>query len=427
MREMPVTLTDPHPSAVGRASALGPDGRWRHGSGLLASGLLGNGAVRGRVWMALGAWTALWAMLHVVHAGFSWRFFSLGAQSLTSESPTSGGLHVYAAHPELQFGPIALLAAVPLSYLGPWHGRLAAVMLLSASGPLLLAAAVRIRERSAPLSDPLLLVTGLLVLPVWTEVGAHYAHLDDVLAIAAVLFAIDAIRRGSAVATGALLAVATDSKPWALACGALLLALPSGRRARGALVFAAGVALAWIPFVLADPNTLNLGQFTIPNVAGSALQALGVHAARTPFWDRGAQLVLGVAVAALAVRHGRWPAVLLAVVAARLLLDPQTYAYYTTGLVVAAALVDLYVPRRGFPIWTAGAVLFYAADELLRPLLPAHLLGLLRAGYCLAVLAAIALPGRQANAIGMPVLRFRRHSTASPNRLPDPPRPVPVS
>jgi len=45
----------------------------------------------------------------------------------------------------------------------------------------------------------------------------------------------------------------------------------------------------------------------------------------TPSWDRAGQLLLGGAVALVAVRRGRWAAVPLAVVVARLLLDPATY------------------------------------------------------------------------------------------------------
>ena len=361
------------------------------------------------MWIVLWLWTAAWMCLHVTSAGYSWRFFVLGADLLTSDSPLTGGLHVYAAHPELQIGPLALLAAVPLVHLDAWHGRLCAVLLLSAAGPLLLAHLVRVRERSGRVRDPLLLMTGLWVLPVWTEVAAHYAHLDDALALAAIVAATGTLRRGSVAATGLLLAAATDSKPWVVGCAALLLALPAGRRARALVVFGAGVALVWLPFLLGDPRTLALSHFTIPNVASSALNALGVHDPATPSWDRGAQLILGVAVAALAVRWGRWPAVLLAIVCARLLLDPETYKYYTSGLLVATALEDMYVRQRGFPMWTSGAALCYIVDDLLDPVLPAHFLGALRAVYCIAVLAALALPGRQASVTDDPAYDGGRH------------------
>jgi hypothetical protein len=359
--------------------------------------------------MVLAVWIAAWTLVHLPSVGYSWRFFVLGAGLLTSGSPVTGGLHVYAAHPELQIGPLALLAAVPLIHLDPWHGRLCAALLLSACGPLLLANLVRVRERSGPIRDPLLLMTGLLVLPVWTEVAVHYAHLDDAMALAAIVVATGALRRGSAVTTGLLLAAAADSKPWVLGCGLLIVALPAGKRGRALVAFGTGVAVAWLPFLLADPRTLDLGHFSIPNVASSALNALGVHDPVTPSWDRGAQLILGVAVAGLALRRGRWPAVLLAVVCARLLLDPETYNYYTSGLLVATALVDMYVQRRGFPMWTSSAALFYIVEDLLDPILPEDLLGAVRAAYCVIVLAALAIPGPQANATDAPVCSRGRH------------------
>lgn len=351
-----------------------------------------NHPVRRRVWRLLTAWTVTWGLLHAVGAGFSWHFFSLGARLLGSSSPTSGGLHLYAAHPELQIGPLALVAAIPLTHLDAWQGRVVAILLLTAEGPLLLAALVRIRERVAPVSDPLVLVTGLCLLPVWTEVATHFAHLDDALALGALVLAGAAVQRGAAATTGLLLATATDCKPWALACAALLLALPSGQRLRGGVFMAGGLVLAWAPFFLADPGTMALSHFTIPNVPDSALNAIGVHAGSTPGWDRAAQLALGFGVAALAVRRGNWPRALLAVVCARLLLDPETYAYYTSGVLVGAALIDIHRPRRVFPMWTAAAALFYLAETPLAPILPAHVLGLVRAGYCLTVLAMIARP-----------------------------------
>ncbi len=381
-----------------------------------------NTRIRRGVWIVLSAWTGLWMVLHLTVAGYSWHYFAQGADLLTSAAPDGGGLHIYATHPELQIGPLALLTAVPLRYLDPWDGRFAAVLLLSAAGPVLLGGLVRARERSGRLRDSLLLVTGLLVLPVWTEVAAHFAHLDDALALAFIVAATGALRRGSAATTGVFVALATDSKPWALGCCVLLLALPAGRRVRAAIAFMIGVAVAWVPFLLADPRTLKLGHFVIPNVASSALNALGVHDPSTPAWDRGAQLVLGVVVAVVAVRRGRWSAVLLAVVCARLLLDPQIYKYYTSGLIIAAALVDLYARRRGFPMWTGAAALFYIVEDVIGSTLPPQLLGGFRAVYCLVVLAALVLPGAQASVTTDPAYgagRHRRRWLNRPNPHPD--------
>lgn len=46
-----------------------------------------------------------------------------GAELLSDPGGQGSGLHVYAAHLDLQIGPLALLAAVPFETLGPTWGR----------------------------------------------------------------------------------------------------------------------------------------------------------------------------------------------------------------------------------------------------------------------------------------------------------------
>jgi hypothetical protein len=75
-------------------------------------------------------------------------------------------------------------------------------------------------------------------------------------------------------------------------------------------------------------------------------------------------------VSGLAVARGRWPLVLLATTAARVVLDPGTNRYYAAGIVVDATVWDLLGPRRSFPWWTAlSCLLLFAARNL--PLPPA--------------------------------------------------------
>jgi hypothetical protein len=104
-----------------------------------------------------------------------------------------------------------------------------------------------------------------------------------------------AIARCRTIPAALLLAASADAKPWALAFIPLLLVLPRDRWQRAVPVWLAAVAAAWLPFVLADPQTLHAGGFAIPNVASSSLRALGVTAASTPSWDRPVQLLLGAA------------------------------------------------------------------------------------------------------------------------------------
>jgi len=367
-----------------------PAGGSRHEAGLS----------RRTVWTVLSAWTVLWGLVHAPAGGYSWHYFALGAKLLTSPATGTGGVHLYASHPELQIGPLTLLVAVPLRHLDPWQGRVAASILLTGMGLFVLAALVRVREQSGRVHNSLLLLTGLLLLPVWCELGTHYAHLDDALALGFAVLALLALRSGRPVVTALLLAAAADSKPWALAFGVLLLALPAGQQRRAAVVFGGALAAAWLPFLLGDPHTLSsLGHFTIHNSPSSALRALGVTSPGTPSWDRAGQLLLGGAVALVAVRRGRWAAVPLAVVVARLLLDPATYPYYTAGLLLACAAVDLLTPRRQLPLWTAAAACLYLFDQIGTAALSAGTLGAVRALYCLVVLAMLVLPGQQASGL----------------------------
>jgi hypothetical protein len=346
---------------------------------------------RRRIWWVLWAWTGLWALVHTPGGGYSWHYFSLAARLLTGSGPSSG-LHIYSAHPELQIGPLAMVVAVPIRAVNPALGYFVAPLLLTATGPLLLAGLVRARDQLVDHTSPLLLLsTGVLLLPVWTEVTTHYAHLDDVLAMAFAAGAVVAARYGSAPATGLLLAAAIDSKPWAAGFVALLLVLPRHRRRAAAVVLALGVAAAWLPFALGDPGTLSLTHFSIDNVDDSALRALGVSSAGTPSWDRPAQLLLGLTAAWYALRRGRWQHVLLVVVAARLLLDPETYPYYTSGLVLAAAVADLLTTDRRLPLWTLGTASWYVVNELTLPFAPSAALGLLRLAVCAAILGAVTV------------------------------------
>ncbi len=350
---------------------------------------------RRAVWAALGVWTVLWSAVHARSAAYSWHYFALGARLLTSPSTVHGaGTHLYTAHPELQIGPLTLAVAEPFQALGSPLGRWTAIVALSLLGLGVLAQLVSVAELDRRLPDSLVLMAGLLLVPVWAELATHYTHLDDGLALAFATLSLRAVRTGRPVATGLLLAASIGCKPWAIGFLPLVLALPSDRRLRALLATLGGAAAVWLPFVVGDPGTLSASQFTISNAADSALRAIGVQDPGTPSWDRLAQLGLALAVGVVLVRRRQWAAVPLAVVAARMLLDPQTYPYYTAGLVVAAAAFDLLRPGRQFPLWSAGAVSFYAVTELGTFVLPPHDIGLIRAVYLVAVLALLVSGAR---------------------------------
>ncbi len=341
--------------------------------------------------MLLCAWAAVWVVPHLWRAGVSWHFFDLGSRLILAGGIRGGGLSLYASHPNLQIGPLAFLFAVPLRAADPWHGSVVAIVVMSALGPLLLWLVGSLRIRGAgPVERRSLAFAGLFFLPVWAELAAHFAHLDDALALTFAVLALHAVEKQRPLMSGVLLACAADCKPWAAAFVPLLLVLAPPLRLRAAIVWAAGLAVAWLPFVIATPGSLRAAAFSIPTAASSALRALGVSDPRTPAWDRPVQLGLGCLIAVLCVRAGRWPAVLFAVIAVRLLFDPQTYAYYTSGLVLAAVLVDLFLTRFRFPVYSCSAVI--AVYVLRATPLDFAALGQIRAAYCIAALGSLFLP-----------------------------------
>ena len=346
------------------------------------------------MWAVLVGWTVLFAWLHRHNLAGAWRYFMTGARLLRMDD-APGGLHLYAHHPELQIGPLAFLIALPWTWLPSGLGRWLAVLLMTAAGPVALGLAVRL----VPKGDPRrrlghVLPAGLLLLTVWTELGSKTGHLDDILALLLAVLAMNAVAARRPLLAALLLAGSADSKPWALAFVVLLLALPRGDWIRAGAVWAAAVVVAWLPFVLADPATVHaLTNFVLPNSPASALRAIGVVAPHTPPWDRPVQVLLGAGLGALAVRRGRWPAVLVLALAVRVLLDPSVFTYYTAGLLLGALVVDVVVARWRFPWLTAaGFVLVYLPRYLDGPLgLHPSTSGLMRAAYCLAVIAVVLL------------------------------------
>jgi hypothetical protein len=147
---------------------------------------------------------------------------------------------------------------------------------------------------------------------------------------------------------------------------------------------------AWLPFVLADRGTTGAGSYNQANDPASALRALGVHAAGTPGWVRPTQVLLALALGVLAVRLGRWPAVVAVALAARIALDPAVFTYYAPTLVLGGLVCDLLVNRRALPLWTAVT---YAAVVAAPLSLSAGTLGAIRLAACAAlILGALLLP-----------------------------------
>lgn len=331
--------------------------------------------LRRRRYGLLAGWSLLWFLIFNRHGGYSWHYFVQGSTLLfdgAGPGQPAGGLHVYANYPQLQIGPFTFAVAQVLRQFGGLGGRLFAELVMTALGLVVLfvveriAVAVRPELLSGGRSDSRLhrtmLIGGAAFLIGWTDLGAAYGHLDDVLALLCVALCVWAVVSDLPAIAGICLGLSVDAKPWALVFLPLILAVPKRIRRHAALWAAATIVIAWLPFVLADLHTLTATQFTIVNEPSSSLRALGVTAPSTPGWDRAAQIALGCLLGALAVYRRRWPAVILLGVGARIALDPGVYGYYTAGVLLGALLWDLLGLRRSAPIWTlvSGAALAVA-------------------------------------------------------------------
>ncbi|MGW2024701.1 hypothetical protein [Streptomyces decoyicus] len=314
----------------------------------------------------LTAWTVLWFVVVEPHGGFSWHYLRTGGALIYQgdAGDGSGGLNLYAHHPELQMGPLSFLTAGLFNPFPEATGQLLAAALMSLLGLVIVVLAgrsaahhflgtgtnhQRLRQR--------VLIAGLAFIPMWIEVAVRFGHLDDVLALFFTALAVRAVTRGNAALTGVWLALAMDSKPTALAFLPLLLALPREKWLRAGLWCAGLVALAWLPFFIGDSQSFAAAKFAIPNHPAPALRWLGVGDPETPGWDRPAQAALGLALGSVAVWRGRWAAVVLLGANARIVLDPSVYTYYTASVLLGTLLWDVIGQRRLVPWWSWLALL----------------------------------------------------------------------
>jgi hypothetical protein len=285
-------------------------------------------------WTFVALWTLWWAWYMWPSSALSWHFSVEGARLLLHGS----GLNLFADAPWLQTGPLSLVVAAVLSPLPAGVARTVAQIAMTVAGPVLIVAL-------APLVAPArrnrrLLIAAVVLIPAWTVLSVRYAHLDDVLAMVFAVVALRAVCAARPALAGVALALAIASKPWAIGFLPLLLVLPWGR-IRAAAVAAAGTAVAWAPFVLANPHTLGALSPPVGLSPASGLHALGVRGVLVPRWGRTAQLVLAPAAATVTVLIRGLPGVLLVSVAVRLALDPKDNAYYIGSAALAAVVFDL--------------------------------------------------------------------------------------
>jgi hypothetical protein len=343
---------------------------------------LSDGA--GPVWVAMAVCcTALAVARGLSRDAVSWHSFVQGTHVLFSES----ALHLFSAHRVLQIGPVTYLVISPAVWVVHGAGgRVVAMMLVAAAGVVLLGQVRALAPAADRAAARRFALAAAPVCVVWTQLAVTYTHPDDALAL---LFGVVATRltaSGRPVAAALAIGLAADCKPWALAFAALLVA--GQRRRLATLTCGVTVAVAWLPFALGDPHSTAAATFRIANVASSSLRVLGVASPTTPPWDRPAQIALGIGLGLLAVRRGRWPAVLLLAVCARLLLDPGTKTYYDAGLLAGSAVADVMLTAGTVPVLTLSALLLFTAPRSIDAVAP-HVYGVVRTVYLLGAIGAV--------------------------------------
>ena len=320
----------------------------------------------------------------------SWMFFDRAVRSLFVDD----GIRVYEVHPELLFGPLAILAAAPIAALPGSLEELAAMTFGQLVGLAVVAGLIAlIRARHPDATDSAevrrsVLFAGVVFLVAWTRLSLRSAHLDDEIALAAIVWALVSVARRRPDATVVLVAIAAAVKPWGLVAVPLVLVAGTRRRLLRLALVGGAVALTWAPFVLGAPDTVSsLGSFDSPVEATSGIATLGFDAAVTPDWARPVQLVGGFLLAALAVKRGRWLAAPMVGIAVRLAFDPATHYYYVIGLVLAVMAWELGRDARMVPWRSVIVLVVLEATSGSGPALP---LGIVRLGL-LALVAAVGL------------------------------------
>lgn len=345
--------------------------------------------------------------------GADWAMLRTGGRIILGLDANVQPLHLYAARPDLQVGPPSLALNGTAQWLFARHGGdggdFAVLFLMIICAVAAAWALGDVALRLTPLRSQVTLVAQVLMVAVWSVMGG-WGHLEDSLALTAVLFAARWVLLGRVWLVGIALGFAVANKPWAILAAPLFLGLPSGR-VRAAAVATAVAALPWLPFFLADANTWRVTHWTWPVVAASALHALGVPVSATsPVWLRPAQLIGGVAAAAIVGRRS-WLAAPAIGFAVKLALDPVAYPYYGLVPVVGAALLDVRDSDR-LPWWTLSAVLV----EMVAPtVLPAGVEGSLRLAFAVAMAFGSARGWRLGHAVTMseaPGVTQRPHTTA---------------
>jgi hypothetical protein len=330
-------------------------------------------------------------------------FFGFGRRLLFDGT----GLTLYAHHPEIQIGPIALLAGTVLDVVS--FGQLDIGAVVAALCMLVVLARTvesLAREAGAAADDVGICIAagGSLTAVSWEIVVPGWGHLDDLAAILALVACIRALRADRAIQAGALMAIAGGCKPWALFAAAALFVLP-GRvsRTRAIAAFVLHVGACWLPFLVEAPETVErLSAFQIQASIGSLPHALGYGQA--PRWIRSAQLISASVSIGFCVRSRRCDLVLLCMAVCRLVLDGGTYPYYGALLVVACWVCDaVAAAERRRSAWLIPTTTLALLGSTVLPDLVSGRTGLVLRLLLYGALVAVAVPGTRRTRDPVPI------------------------
>jgi hypothetical protein len=299
-----------------------------------------------------------------------------------------GHLDVFVQMPKVQMGPLALAIAGAVSgqvYMAVVCGFL----------PLLLWLVTRSHAPTRPLYK-VALVGGVMLAWPWAAYGVQ-GHADDAIMMLGAAVMVTAVLKRAAVpllstevvlVSGFLLAIA--AKPVAI----LLLPLVFANSRRAGLLTILGTGVIWAPFALPhSEGFLAAGAGQGDLWPYSAIDLLGGQPhTGYPAWVRPTQLIGGLILCWVLARRCGPAAAVAGVLGFRVLLEPGTWNYYSTAIIVAGLMLDL---QRGyrFPWATSLAFCSFAATIGLPPLSLGQ--GLLRLAALSGVLVLAAF-GRSA-------------------------------
>ena len=328
----------------------------------------------GWVWLlwASVAFLMSWQEFGRLQDNGDWDALAKGAHLLVGEQPplkydetgqpigvdtSAGGLSLYATHPQLQIGPLAL-AVTRLAMQVPLPTSIAIRLVGLLLGVPILLLVVRLGR---PRSTRTLALGGAIVAVVVADMAAHWGHIDDLLVVMSLLGAATILRAPPRwvvhrewLALGVVLGLGVAAKPTALPALALVAALHH-RRSRAAFAAVAVIAAAWLPFVVAAPATLLAGAWRIIIRDDSVLDAVGMSGL-APGWVRPAQLVLATSLALALARKDRVRAAVVAVVLGRLAFEPGWFSYHVGTLIIALVVWELAEASWPLPLGSAAAL-----------------------------------------------------------------------